>query len=362
MPAMIDYKCPCCGGKVEFDSSIQQMKCPYCDTTFDVEAMKVYDEELNQPAQDDMQWESEKQNNTWQADGAEEMNVYVCKSCGGEIFSDENTAATHCPYCGNPVILSSRLSGDLKPDYVIPFKVNKEAAKEALKRHFTGKKLLPKLFKSENHLDEIKGVYVPFWLFDADAKANIRYKATNVRVWQDANYNYTETKFYSVLRAGNIGFEHVPVDGSTKMADDMMESLEPFDFSEAVDFQTAYLSGYLADRYDVTAEQSIARANERVKTSTEQAFAQTVTGYSSVTPEQSSIQLSKAKTKYALYPVWILNTTWEGKQYVFAMNGQTGKFIGDLPIDKKALWKYRLLYTGIIGAAIYGINWLIALL
>lgn len=361
MPAIIDYKCPCCGGKVEFDSGIQQMKCPYCDTTFDVDAMRDHDDVLNRPAQDNMQWTSSS-NNTWKADGQEGMNVYVCNSCGGEIFSDENTAATHCPYCGNPVILTSRLSGDLKPDLVIPFKLDKNAAKQALKQHFSGKKLLPKLFKTENHLDEIKGVYVPFWLFDADADADIHYKATKVRVWSDSNYNYTETRFFSVRRAGNLGFDNVPVDGSTKMPDDMMESLEPFDTREAVDFQTAYLSGYLADRYDVTAEASIDRANARIRTSTEQAFASTVTGYSSVTAEHSTIHLANGKTKYALYPVWILNTTWNGKPYIFAMNGQTGKLIGDLPIGKKELWMYRLLYTGIVGAAVLGLSWLATML
>lgn len=359
MSAIIEYKCPCCGGKIEFDSSLQQMKCPYCDTTFDVEAMLAHDEALNQPVQEQqMQWQNEQAQSTWDGD----MYVYACQSCGGQIYADQNTAATHCPYCGNPVMLTDRLSGDLKPDYVIPFKLDKQAAKDALKKHFSGKKLLPRLFSSEHHIDEIKGLYVPFWLFDADADANIRYKATSVRVWSDTKFNYTETSFYTLQRAGVLSFDNIPVDGSSKMPDDLMESLEPFDFTQAVDFQTAYLSGYLADRYDVSAEDSIERANIRVKKTTEQAFAQTVTGYASVTPESSDIRLSNAKHKYALLPVWLLNTTWNGKQYVFAMNGQTGKIVGDLPIDKKLLWRYRLLYTGIIGAAIYGFIWLIKLI
>ena len=100
-----------------------------------------------------------------------------------------------------------------------------------------------------------------------------------------------------------------------------MESIEPFKFEDAVDFKTAYLAGYLADKYDVTAEQSIDRANERIKRSTEDAFASTVKGYHSVTTENSSIRLHNGKAKYALYPVWLLNTTWKGKKYLFAMNG-----------------------------------------
>ena len=153
----------------------------------------------------------------------------------------------------------------------------------------------------------------------------------------------------------------MPVDGSSKMPDDLMESIEPFKFEDAVDFKTAYLAGYLADKYDVTAEQSIDRANERIKRSTEDAFASTVKGYHSVTTENSSIRLHNGKAKYALYPVWLLNTTWKGKKYLFAMNGQTGKFVGDLPVDKKASRLWTLGLTVLCGAIIYGGAWLLRL-
>ena len=141
-----------------------------------------------------------------------------------------------------------------------------------------------------------------------------------------------------------------------------MESLEPFDFSEAVDFQTAYLAGYLADKYDVDAEQSIGRANDRIKQSTADAFSATVQGYTAVTPEATSIRLQNGQSKYALYPVWLLNTTWKGKKYTFAMNGQTGKLVGDLPLDKSAYNKWLFGLTGIIGAAIFVASYLLWLL
>ena len=362
MPTMIEYKCPCCGGVIEFDSGTQQMKCPYCDTTFDLETLKSFDEALkeDQP-QEEMKWDVGA-GSEWGADEADAMGVFVCNSCGGQIVADANTAATSCPFCGNPIMLTGRLSGDLKPDYVIPFKLSKEDAKAALKKHMNGKKLLPKFFSSENHLDEIKGVYVPYWLFDADADAHVRYHATRIRTWSDSKYNYTETSHFALLRAGTVGFDHVPVDGSTKMPDDLMESIEPFSFDDAVDFQTAYLSGYLADRYDVNAEQSIERANERVKKSTEALLAETATGYATVVPESSNIRLTNGKANYALYPVWLLSTTWEGKQYTFAMNGQTGKFVGDLPMDKGAYWRWFGIWTAILGAGSFAVLLLLRLL
>ena len=360
MSVLQQYKCPCCGGAIEFDSGLQKMKCPYCDTEFEMETLVSYDNELKNEASDDMAWETAA-GGQWQEGEADGLRVYSCQSCGGEIVGDETTA-TSCPFCGNPVVMMGQFSGALKPDYVIPFKLDKKAALEALKQHYGGKRLLPKIFTEENHIDEVKGVYVPVWLFDADADANIRYKATRIRTWSTSEYRYTETSYYAVMRAGTIGFERVPVDGSTKMDDALMESIEPFDFTDAVDFQTAYLAGYLADKYDVDSEQSITRANERIKKSTEQAFASTVKGYSSVMPESSSVHLKNGVAKYALYPVWLLNTSWNGEKYTFAMNGQTGKLVGDLPMDKGAYKKWLFGIAGAVSAAAFALSYLLWLL
>lgn len=361
MAVVQDYKCPCCGGAITFDSTIQKMKCPFCDNEFEMETLAAYDEDLKNEQPDNMEWQTSA-GTDWQEGETEGLRVYICDSCGGEIVGDENMAATACPFCESPVVMKGQFSGALKPDYVIPFKLDKEAAKQALLNHYKGKILLPKVFKDQNHIDEIKGIYVPFWLFDADVDANIRYRATRVHTWSDSDYNYTETSYFSVNRGGSIGFERVPVDGSTKMADDLMESIEPFDFSGAVDFQTAYLAGYLADKYDVDEQQSIERANQRIKKSTEDNFASTVQGYTSVIPESSSVRMKHGEAKYALYPVWLLNTTYNDQKYTFAMNGQTGKFVGNLPMDKGAFIRWLIGLTGTIGAVVFAIMYLLWLL
>ena len=337
MADMMEYKCPCCGGKLEFSSTEQQMKCPFCDSSIDVSSLQSYDSALEEVPESDMIWETEA-GSEWEQGEAENMRVYHCQSCGGEVIADQTTAASKCPYCDAPVIMTGQLAGELKPDYVIPFKLDKEAAKKALLQHMEGKPLLPKVFKSQNHVDEVKGVYVPVWLFDAGVDAHIQYRAKKIRTWSDQQFDYMETSHFAVKRAGNLAFEHVPVDGSAKMDDTMMESLEPFAFQDAVPFQSAYLSGYLADKYDTDAEASVARANERIRQSTLNAFAQTVRGYDMVETEQDSIQLKHGEAKYALYPVWLLNTSWNGTRYFFAMNGQSGKFVGDLPSDKGKAW------------------------
>lgn len=357
-----EYECPCCGGAVEFNSAVQKMKCPYCDTEFDIEAFSNYKEEEKVEKKDDMNWESQA-GNEWQSDETNGMCVYVCQSCGGEIIGSETLGSMKCPYCNNNIVVKEKFGGTLRPDYVIPFKLDKKSAKAALKKHFEGKRMLPKAFKTENHLDEIKGIYVPFWLFDAEATGEMRFKGTRVRTWSDSDYTYTDTSFYSVVRGGNVKFEKVPVDGSTHMPDDLMESLEPFDFAQAVEFNSAYLAGYLADKYDVDAKTSQIRANERIKTSTEDFLKSSVSaGYTTLIPEKSNIRLKNSSSKYALYPVWLLTTSWNGQTYLFAMNGQTGKFVGDLPVDKKMFWKIYGLWAAGFAIASYLIQFIICML
>ena len=359
MPALMEYKCPNCAGAIQFDSASQQMECPFCGASFTMESLRAMDDSLNN-VQQAFNWENT--GSEWGQGETEGMAVYSCQSCGGEIVTDPTTAALKCPYCENNVVLAGKFSGELRPDAIIPFKLDKKAAKENLLKHLQGKRLLPKVFRDQNHIDEIKGIYVPFWLYDADMDAHLRFKATQVRKWTSGNYDYTETSTFYADRGGRIAFDRVPVDGSSKMADDLMESIEPYDWKDAVSFQTAYLAGYLADKYDVSMEESTPRANERIRKSTEDAFAKTVTGYTSVTPEGGYVNLLGGTVRYALYPVWLLNTTWQDKKFTFAMNGQTGKFVGDLPMDKGAALRWRWGITGIAGAVLTGLwllSWLI---
>ncbi|MBQ6267102.1 MAG: hypothetical protein IJK64_04955 [Clostridia bacterium] len=361
MSELLEYKCPACGGALVFDAETQALKCPYCESVFSIEDFAGMQGDLSQPAEPQPgEWESE--NAAWSEEETSGLLVYSCQSCGGEVVGDETTGASSCPYCGNPVVMKGQFSGMLRPDLILPFKLDKAAAKAALNKHLEGKKLLPKIFKDQNHIDEIKGLYVPYWLFSCDANANILYKAETRKNWSDSNYRYTETSYYNVLRTGSLHFDALPVDGSEKMDDTLMESIEPFDASEAVPFNAAYLSGYLADKYDVSAEQSAARADERIRKSTVDAFRDTVSGYDSVETDSAEIDTTNGKARYALYPVWLLNTTWNGQKYTFAMNGQTGKFVGDLPLDKNAFWKWVGILTAALGGAAYAVMWLIALL
>ena len=235
-------------------------------------------------------------------------------------------------------MVPGQFSGTLKPDFVIPFKLDKDAAVAALKKHYHKRIFLPRSFTSQNQIEKIQGVYVPFWLFDGEAEGSAQYKATRSHTYRRGDYRITETKHFMINRAGSIAFEKIPVDASTKMPDQHMDSIEPFDYSELKPFSTAYLPGFLADKYDVELKDCQERINVRCAGSLESALRDTVVGYETVSNVGQNFSIHRGKVHYALLPVWLLSTRWKGENFLFAMNGQTGRLVGDLPVDKGKFW------------------------
>ncbi len=353
--SMNEFKCPNCGAPIKFDPGSQEMLCPYCESTLNIEALRHLDEHLGEaPDSKPMEWGYG--GSRWQEREQDGMVVYSCRSCAGEIVADETLGATSCPFCDNPVVLTGKFSGSLRPDLVIPFKVTKEAAIAALKKHYLGKKLLPPVFKDQNHLEEVKGVYVPFWLFDAEMDADIEYEATRVRAWSDSKYRYRETSVFRNFRRGQLGFSAVPVDGSKAIDDLLTQSIEPFELDDAVSFRTPYLAGYFANRYDVEANDAEEVARKRIENSTARSFEETVQGFHTVRPIRTNLKLKNGKVRYALLPIWLLSTKWQGASFTFAMNGQTGKFVGDLPLDRGAYWRLFGKVFGIAAALMLAVS------
>jgi len=342
--SVTNYKCPACTGPLQYSGESGKLECEYCGSSYDVEMIEqLYADKEQKAAEAQAKIEAKQAKEaeeaaamgvSWSDEETAGLKSYNCPSCGAELICDESTAATSCPYCGNPTIIPGQFSGGLKPELILPFKLDKEAAKKALKEYYKGKKFLPNAFSEQNHIEEIKGVYVPFWLFDCKTSGDITYNGTVSRKYKSGNYEITEHNHYIVDREGSLRFEKIPVDASTKMPDAHMDAIEPFDYSEFKPFSTAYLPGFMADKYDVSLEDSRARVEERAMNSTMQEFRNTAVGYTSLTEFSNNLVVEEANGKYALLPVWMLSTKWNGQNYLFAMNGQTGKLIGDLPVDK----------------------------
>ena len=378
-----NYQCPACTGPLHFVGSSGRLECEYCGSSFDVaEIEAIYAEKEakaieaaeeaekkaaavtadtaaeGETAAEESEWDLSALQEDWGSD-ADGMKTYSCPSCGAELICDATTAATSCPYCGNPSIVPGQFAGALKPDYVLPFKLSKEDAVKTLNKHYGRKPLLPKEFSKKNHIEEVKGVYVPFWMFDGEAEGSVLFEATRSRTYRRGDYRITETDHFDVWRSGKVAFEKVPVDASSQMPDDYMDSIEPYDYSELKPFSTAYLPGFLADKYDVSVEDSYERVDTRCEGSLVDALAGTVTGYGSCIERDSNIKLNRGKVHYALLPVWLLNTKWKDKDFLFAMNGQTGKLVGDLPVSiKRAFGLYAAIAAPLIAAGVAAVLWL----
>lgn len=363
MPTQVtNYQCPACTGPLHYSAKSGKLECDYCGSSFDVaeiealyarkeaeaaaakqaadakaEAAQAARAEAVEATAASGGWDTSDLSRDWGAE-ADGLRVYSCPSCGAELICDRSTAATACPYCGNPAIVPGQFSGALRPDYILPFRLSKDDAVQALRAHYKGKPFLPRSFTSANHIEQIQGVYVPFWLFDGGAEGAASYRASNTNVYETGDYEITETRHYHVMRAGSLAFEKIPVDASSKMPDDHMDSIEPFDYAQLRPFSTAYLPGYLADKYDVTIDDSRDRADTRCRETLAQALRDTVTGYGACVTEREDIALRRGKVHYALLPVWMLSTKWRGQDFLFAMNGQTGKLVGDLPTDRGRFW------------------------
>ena len=350
---LTNYQCLSCRAPLRYDESRGELVCDYCGNSYSVsEIDHHYKEqietaeaaataEIQQAQNSDPVWDCASDRWDAQADG---MVVYHCPSCGAELLFEKTMAAGSCPYCANPNVVPGQFQGLLKPDYILPFRISKQQAIDALKDFYKGKMFLPRAFSDRNHLEEIKGIYVPFWLFDGKAKADISYQATKVHYHTRGNERLTVTENYRLRRSGSVSFSRIPVDGSSKMPDPYMDAVEPFDYSELKPFSSAYMPGFIADIYDVDAESSFSRADERAAKTAEKLIDSTVSGYATAVPTQKQLVVQRGNTSYAFLPVWLLTTKWNGKVFLFAINGQTGKLVGDLPVSKG---KYLAWFSGI---------------
>ncbi len=339
---ILEYECPACGGPLRFDANEQKILCEHCNSQYEDDYFDKQHDELDDSQATAIDWNLEGI-----VKNGEQINVdisYCCTSCAAEIIADHNTAATECMYCGSPLLLSNNITGMLKPDLIIPFKIDKAEAEKRLKQFYRNKFLLPSAFKDKNRIAKITGIYVPFWLFSAEGSGDITFNAATVNNRRKGDYVYTTTKFYSVLRSGSSYFAKVPVDASVKMDDNYMDGLEPYNYDELKDFSSTYMAGYFADKFDVDVNISAQKAEKRIANSVAELFKKTVTGYSKVSVTSKSVAMTDRKVNYALLPVWILNTKYEDKMYKFAINGQTGKVAADLPIDNR---KKKLLFAAV---------------
>lgn len=330
---VIEYKCPSCGSGMTFDSTTGMLSCPSCGRKDNIEQIP---DPLKQ-----------------QVFAEDEVREYHCESCGAVIVTEPETSATTCSFCGSAVVLSDRLTGKLAPQQVIPFAISKEEAMTAFKKWCRKGLLTPRGFMTADRIQNITGMYVPFWLYDLLNNIDVRGQGTQVRSYRKGDYQYTETDYYEFYRRIRLNYVRLPIDASAKMDDQLMDKLEPFPYEQLKTFKTPYLAGYIAEKYNYNSEQLTPRAREKTMPYIESYISSTVTEYATVSYAEKQVDTTVKQANYTLLPVWMVYYNYKGKQYTFAMNGQTGKVVGKPPLSKG---KMTAWFAGVSAVSFLGLK------
>lgn len=358
----VTYQCPNCNAALEYDNALGKFKCRYCDSEFTEQDIKKHfaENENLSLSQENLEAEraaAQDEANIQAEEFAGASALYTCPNCGAGVICDSLTSSTRCHFCHTPVILTGRLSGEFKPDVIIPFVMTRERAEKAFRSYSKGKILLPHGFAAEAQIQNITPLYVPYWLKSGSVDASIEAEGRKVRTWRTGDTVHTNTKIFNVTRRADMIFTRVPCDGSKRIDDSLMESIEPFNYKDLKPFSMSYLSGCGAEKYDVTAAEASPSIDARILSAAVDVLKNDITGYSSVTIKNRNMNFRSQQTVYGLLPVWFLNYTYKGKDYPFVMNGQTGLCFGVLPVSrlkKFLLWLGMFVGLGILCALIGG--------
>ncbi|WP_165003004.1 MULTISPECIES: TFIIB-type zinc ribbon-containing protein [unclassified Enterococcus] len=381
---VLTHKCPNCGGPLTFDPKDQKFHCEYCLNIYTEEEVSLYEQqqkeargvsdqeskETNETTkttepttnqEDDFTFTAEEQLAEMDeaerkafdeaggfSDTADEtvgkeaaMDLFLCPNCGAEIVTDATTAATYCYYCHNPVVLSGRLSGEFLPNKVLPFAIEKEEAVEKFLAWTKKKWFVPKAFFNKDQIDKLTGVYFPYWATDAQVEGALQANGTVIRIWRVGDIEYTETKQYAVSREGNLSFKELVKNALSKNTQQkMVEGVQPFPLNKAIDFKSQYLAGFQAEKRDIEYEAIKSQVQAELRDYSEKLLKDTANGYTTLTGVRTSADITSETNEYVLLPVWLVtyrSNDSSKKVYYYAMNGQTGKVSGVLPISHKKL-------------------------
>lgn len=333
---VIQYKCPDCGADMSFDAASGKLMCGSCGRQ---------DEITNASYGGEMRPSEDHQHQQGVTTIEDDMIQYQCQNCGAVVMTNANTSATRCSFCNAPVVLSERLEGILKPDYVIPFKIDKNEADTAFRKWTKLLKYAPSDFRKAAKVKKVEGLYAPFWVYDVCGQGDAVAECTRSKVYYKGDYRVTETAHYEVFRQIDTTYDGIPADASQRMEDHLMDLMEPFDYNDMKNFATPYLTGYVAENYDYDAEQMFPRAKQRVFTYMDDFVRKSISGYDTTVITSKNYRANRDRTSYCLFPIWMSYSVYDGKDYSFAMNGQTGKIAGKPPISWPTVFGYVFGWT-----------------
>lgn len=314
------YQCPNCGSGLKYDIEQGKLVCNHCQSYFNP-------------------YEIEKESDGYE-DEYFEATHFVCPQCGGEILSTDNAAAGFCSYCGASTVLTSRISKELKPNRIIPFKITKDQCHTIFKKRIKKARFAPKAFKDADSIQGFRGIYMPYWLYKTKHSDKVNLKGE--KEYRKGDYKYTD--HFDVSASVEAEYNGFYYDASSTFYDDISESLNPFDFNDSMEFTPSFYSGFYADIPDVPSEvHEYSAIDESVKASFSSlravpelkdiSFGSVIGDSNSEFGKQLNTQCDKPQG--VMLPVWFMSYRAGDRVAYATINGQNGKIVTDIPVDKK---------------------------
>lgn len=342
------YTCPGCGAALEFNPQTQRIRCEHCGHAYTVEEFADIQQAVDDRVKEYNLTENEDNDAARQTRRETiPMQVLHCSSCGAELVVTRTEASTYCSFCGQATVIADRVTGCLKPDKIIPFKVTREVAEQRFRKRLAKGWFIPKEIKNFEQ-ERLNGIYLPFWLFD------VYYGAA--QYWRYVNKKDAK-KATQYLRVGFTMFHRITIDASSQIPNEYSRKLEPYRMKELEDFDAAYLSGFYSDRFDVKPEEVSKEARDRAEALFNEGMRKFVKKGSE---RYLSFPVSKASDpEYALLPVWFLTFRYEDSPITLMMNGQTGKIVGGVPYNQRKVTILQIVLMILFGGGFAALCYLV---
>lgn len=305
------FKCRNCGGNTVYNPEKGELYCPQCES-------------LNS------------------GEKVSSSTITECSNCGAPITPGDFASALRCPSCGSYIILEERVEGENEPELILPFKLGKDKAVEILNKEFKKRLFTPDGFLSYASIEAMEGAYVPFYMYDYHSDINYSGKGTKVRKWTSGSTEYTETSYYDVIREMDVEFDKIPVDASKRMENSIMDLMEPYEYQALCNFEEKYMSGFEGEMNSDNADDLEERAKNKAEKDSNMLLRDSLSGYTTMRAVSENISIARTGLHYALLPVWVYIFQYQGVNYKFHVNGQTGKVIGKTPLSSKKIGLYSL--------------------
>src|SRR6478672_2873497 len=347
--ALEKHACAACGAQAEWNPSKQLLVCPFCGTsapfTLDKESGALVENDLAKALRD-----LPDEARGWLA----EKRTVQCQSCKAVSVFDPERVGQNCGFCGSPSLVDyTEIKAPIRPQSLLPFKISEAQVREQIRRWYASKWLAPGRLKSRALVDRVRGVYIPYWTFDAkavcpwEAEAGHYYYTTET--YRD-NQGRTQTRQVQHVRwepaSGLVEhfFDDEPVPGTRGVNPGLLRQIEPFMTNELVPYATSYLSGFVVEHYQVVLLDAAKASEEAMVQKLRELCAAQIRGdtYRNLVIHPT---FSARTFKHILVPVWLLTYTYGPKVYQLLVNGHTGRMAGQYP---KSPWKVAFLVIGII--------------